>query len=376
MNFIRKIGFLIFLIAFGCNEKKAENKNTIISIRETASEENLDINNPHLLKLESNSFAQIAGIDKVLFYEDRIAVLDKIRGNSVFVFDSKGKYINYIYRIGEGPGEYRNVENIFWDPFTKRLVLIPMDFKKKLYFDPDGNYIKEEFFKQELTYADLFFLEQREIVVNQSFMNLEPNLMIYENQKLKFSAIPYDSKKDNSPMNVRNVISRIDEENFLFTTGLRDTLYKISIDQPSVEPLYTLDFQNEISFEKFSEYPDPLQYFTQNDLYVGAIDLFQDSDFLSFSTLHHRGIKGRIFSKRSGKTYSTQKLIQQKIGDLGFQGVLGMTLKNEFVAVLSPGETMKWDFSLNQDLEKQFADFGEVDKDELILLIFELEEDL
>ena len=128
MNFMRKIGFLIFLIAFGCNGKKTENKNTIISIRETSSEENLEINNPYLLRLESNSFAQIAGIDKVMFYEDRIAVLDKIRGNSVFVFDSKGKYINYIYKIGEGPGEYRNVENIFWDPFTKRLVLIPMDY--------------------------------------------------------------------------------------------------------------------------------------------------------------------------------------------------------------------------------------------------------
>lgn len=111
----------------------------------------------------------------------------------------------------------------------------------------------------------------------------------------------------------------------------------------------------------------------ENDFYVGAIDLFQNTDFLSFSTLHSTGLKGRIFSKDTGKTYSTKELIHQKGGDVGFEEVLGITPNNEFVAVLSTGDKGKWDFSINPFLEKQFNDFAHVDKEELILLIFDLD---
>lgn len=123
-----------------------------------------------------------------------------------------------------------------------------MDFKKKLYFDRDGNFIREEFYDEQIIYSDLVFLENGELIINNSPINLEPNLAIYHNDKLVMSEIPFDANMDDSPLNRRSIISRIDDNNYLLSLGLRDTIYKVDIDGYQVEPAYMMDFQNEISF--------------------------------------------------------------------------------------------------------------------------------
>jgi hypothetical protein len=363
----------IFIILLACKpEQISENS---ILIRETNPVENLKIENVKLLKLQSNSFAQVASIDKILFLQNRIIVLDKLIGNSVFIYDTKGDFINHIYRIGEGPGEYKNVENVYWNPFSSELVLIPMDFNKKIFFDSNGNFIREEFYDESIVYADLVFLENGELIINNSSINGEPNLISYYMHERKIIAFPFDPILDDSPMDKRNVISTIDGQNYLVSLGLRDTLYSVDTKKFLIEPKYFLDFGNESSIKSMNMHPNPIQFFMENDFYVGAIDLFQNDDFLAFSTLHSKGIQGRIFSKNSGKTYSTNELIRQKLGHIGFEGVLGITPTNELIAVLTSGESSKWDFSLQTSLQKQFYDFGEVDNEELLLLIFEITED-
>lgn len=373
---MKKLLIFILLVVAGCNSENKENNiiSKIISIREAASSDNIQIKNAQLLKLQSNSFAQISGVDKLLFLDNRIIVLDKLKGNTVFVFDKMGRFINHIHRVGEGPGEYKNIENVFWNSFSNELVLIPMDYRKKLYFDWDGSFLREKFYEDQIEYADLVFIENGELVVNYSSINAEDNIVINQNGVTKLTAFPYNPVLDNSPLNYRSLLSKIDENNYLFTLGLRDTLYSVNIDQLDIVPQYKLDFGNELSFKDFNSLPNPLNYFMENDMYVGVMDLFQNETFISFSTLHSTGLQGRVYSKETGKSYSTLEILEQNIGKVGFHGILGITPENEFAAVLSSGEIGNWDFSLNPSLEKQFDDFGQVDKEELILLIFDMEE--
>lgn len=373
---MKKLLIFILLVVAGCNSENKENNiiSKIISIREAASSDNIQIKNAQLLKLQSNSFAQISGVDKLLFLDNRIIVLDKLKGNTVFVFDKMGSFINHIHRVGEGPGEYKNIENVFWNSFSNELVLIPMDYRKKLYFDWDGSFLREQFYEDQIEYADLVFIENGELVVNYSSINAEDNIVINQNGVTKLTAFPYNPVLDNSPLNYRSLLSKIDENNYLFTLGLRDTLYSVNIDQLDIVPQYKLDFGNELSFKDFNSLPNPLNYFMENDMYVGVMDLFQNETFISFSTLHSTGLQGRVYSKETGKSYSTLEILEQNIGKVGFHGILGITPENEFAAVLSSGEIGNWDFSLNPSLGKQFDDFGQVDKEELILLIFDMEE--
>ncbi|TXE08919.1 6-bladed beta-propeller [Algoriphagus aquimarinus] len=373
---MKNLPFIILtLVLISCGHKQKSNTNNTISIRDTSLTDDLELKTIQLLKLQPNTFAQISSIDKVVFTTDRIFILDKTIGNAIFIFDFEGSFVNYIYRVGEGPGEYGEIENVFWNSFTNELILIPMDYKKKIFFDRNGNFLNEEFYTQEIVYADLVFLENGELFVNYSSLNAESNVALYQDGLQKMAAFPFDPLMDDNPLNYRSIISKVDDSNYLLTLGLRDTLYSLNIEDYQIHPKYFLDFGNELSFEDFNTQPNPLKYFMENDIYVGVMDLFQTKDFVSFTTLNFEGLHGRIYSKSAGKSYSTQELIEQKLGQLGFEGVLGITVKNEFVAVLSSGESGKWDFSLNPSLEKQFADFGQVDKEELILMIFDLEED-
>src|SRR5690606_37532561 len=192
----------------------------------------------------------------------------------VFVFDKMGSFINHIHRVGEGPGEYKNIENVFWNSFSNELVLIPMDYRKKLYFDWDGSFLREQFYEDQIEYADLVFIENGELVVNYSSINAEDNIVINQNGVTKLTAFPYNPVLDNSPLNYRSLLSKIDENNYLFTLGLRDTLYSVNIDQLDIVPQYKLDFGNELSFKDFNSLPNPLNYFMENDMYVGVMDLF------------------------------------------------------------------------------------------------------
>ena len=66
-----------------------------------------------LIQLETRPECLVGEIDKIFFYKDRLYVLDRRVGKSVFVFDLKGKWISTIARTGHGPGEYINITNPF-----------------------------------------------------------------------------------------------------------------------------------------------------------------------------------------------------------------------------------------------------------------------
>ncbi|MEB2775671.1 6-bladed beta-propeller [Algoriphagus sp. D3-2-R+10] len=365
------IPFLLLGLIFSCSKPNPITQT--IQVHQPTDPSDLRIDNPQLIRLSPNPFSEISGIDKILFAENRIIILDQMKGNTVFIYDRSGEYINHIYSVGEGPGEYRRVENIFYSPIEMQLVLIPMDFDKKMYFDLDGNFLKEEFHEHSTVYADLFFLRNGEILINNSAINGEPNLKVSQNGKTELIAFPFDPLLDDSPLDQTNLISQIDEHSFLLSIGLRDTLYSLDLQDFSLKPSYFLDFGNGPSYQ-LNEKPDPIQFFLKNDIYVGAIDLFHSGQFISFTTLHHSGLQGRIFSKEQRILVSTEDLILQEIGSVGYDGIKGLTTTQEFAAVLSSGEDGIWDFSQNPKLQKQFESLIEVDQEELILLLFSIEE--
>lgn len=81
----RNLVFLssILILICSCNEKQPKFKE--INIRKVTTTENLKFNSVRLLRLKPNSFAPISGIDKLIVAKERIVVLDKLRGNSLFM---------------------------------------------------------------------------------------------------------------------------------------------------------------------------------------------------------------------------------------------------------------------------------------------------
>jgi hypothetical protein len=371
-NFIQ---ICIFSLILSCGKYTSEKEvPQPIKIKSTSSVENLSLSSARIVRFSENTFAPVGSVYKILAIRNRIILVDKTIGNTVIIFDDSGKYLNHIYRIGEGPGEYKNLENIYYDEKESVLILIPMDYRKKYFFDLDGNFIKEEKYNENIRYTDLMPSGSSEILINNGSLNAEDGFKVYENQELLVSAIPFVDYLDMTPLDGRNAISKIDRDNFNFTVGNRDTIFRYNAKSRKITADYIFDFEAPISKVDYANHPSPLEYFVESQMFIGIFDIFQNENFLSFTTFKYPRIKGRLLAKSSNNIYDTEDFIQNEIGLLGFEGILGLSESGEFIAALKAGPDGSWDFSKNKRLEAAANQMEGLEPEEFLLLFFKIEE--
>lgn len=92
------------------------------------------------IALETSEHALITNMSKVLVSSDKLFILD---GNTVYIYSKSGKYLNKIYSVGRGFGEYIALNDITIDKERNLLILHCYRTDKKLYFTYDGGFVKE-----------------------------------------------------------------------------------------------------------------------------------------------------------------------------------------------------------------------------------------
>jgi hypothetical protein len=89
------------------------------------------------IPLETNENCLINQIDKVLFYEDKMLILDQFQ--KLYIFDIKGKFLYEIAKQGRGPGEYLELRNFDIDKDGNIYLL---DFQRILKYDLQGKFLE------------------------------------------------------------------------------------------------------------------------------------------------------------------------------------------------------------------------------------------
>lgn len=97
-----------------------------------------------IIKLETSSSNLIGQIDKLLWIEDKIIVVDKRKAKTIFVFDETGHYLNSIGRIGRAPDEYIGIDDVSSIPGTDYVSVLDRGTKKVKIFDLNGKFIRAE----------------------------------------------------------------------------------------------------------------------------------------------------------------------------------------------------------------------------------------
>ncbi len=90
------------------------------------------------IPLETKAQCQIGNICKFKVINGKIYVLDDSQ-NSLFIFDSKGNFLNKISKQGHGPGEYLKLCDFLID----NNIIEILGYKKIIKFNLNGNYIDE-----------------------------------------------------------------------------------------------------------------------------------------------------------------------------------------------------------------------------------------
>ena len=95
-----------------------------------------------LIPLETTPESLITFYRKVFFYDNKIYVLDDIGSEALFIYDNNGSHIKTIGKKGGGPEEFFILHGMCIDKYNKNVILYDNKKRKMMYFDLEGNYIK------------------------------------------------------------------------------------------------------------------------------------------------------------------------------------------------------------------------------------------
>lgn len=162
--YLKKVTLVFLLISFlGCTNRLIDKPIKQIHVNINKEPSNFPYSQcfeePDYIPLETNSNSLISSIDKVVFYESKFYILDRDQ-KQIFMFSSEGKFLNKIFSLGKGPGEYLSLNDI--NIYMNKLYVLSRDSKKILVCDLIGNYINE--IKLEFYYSR-FQLESENIAI-------------------------------------------------------------------------------------------------------------------------------------------------------------------------------------------------------------------
>ena len=96
------------------------------------------------VKLGETGDVLIGKVTDLLITPDHIIVGDTRQAKAVFIFDRAGNSQAVISRLGRGPQEYQELSTIFLTPDQQAIGIVDNSMKKLLYFDLQGNFIKNK----------------------------------------------------------------------------------------------------------------------------------------------------------------------------------------------------------------------------------------
>lgn len=146
MNQVIKIlNFLVIIIFVGCNTNKIGNPLTSSSCIKIDIPEKIDnvlqfdsiFLKMNVIPLETTQKCLIGQVSKVLFYKERMFILDNL--NKLFAFDTSGKFLYTVGKEGRGPGEYLELRDFDIDEFGNIFIL---SYGKILKYSLDAKFLK------------------------------------------------------------------------------------------------------------------------------------------------------------------------------------------------------------------------------------------
>ncbi|MDR1170813.1 MAG: 6-bladed beta-propeller, partial [Bacteroidales bacterium] len=149
-----------------------------------------------MVPVETTHDFLLADVDRVIFYKNKIIILDT-GAASIFVVDaSTGKVETHIHRKGRGPGDSMDIYDIAFDDRLEQ-ILVFNNYKKLLYFALDGSFLKEEFITNE-SFNELTYDNGKAIFYNagEGYGCFPYSLGIYDLQDHSWEEAGKDQKVD------------------------------------------------------------------------------------------------------------------------------------------------------------------------------------
>ena len=217
MKKVMPVFIAIFFILFNCIYCDKNGEKTFYSLYTLEDS----------LSLEFTSESVVSIVWNILFNEENIYI---IQSKNILMYDSNGKFIKKMERIGNGPGEYMEITWADLNP-GKQIVVYDNTLKKIIIFDSTLVFKEEYFFREESkNYLSFvvdknlnYYFYNRDIFSNPLTIDVYNVQCIYIKSYCKF---PYNSMIQHRLGGNRNLVYASDE-NKLFITHIYDPIIKM-----------------------------------------------------------------------------------------------------------------------------------------------------
>lgn len=147
------IKLVVFLLCISCTRTKdVEIRNTpSINLNPESTEYvNMSsfVDNIEFVKLSKENGKLIGGINKIIFNNERIYVLDSYNSIGLYVYNMEGNLLFDIAKYGRGPGEFMGPYDFAIDEEEGQIIIFDARGRKLCYYSiDDGSFIREELVK-------------------------------------------------------------------------------------------------------------------------------------------------------------------------------------------------------------------------------------
>lgn len=264
-----------------------------------------------LLPLETNDTSLLGGINKIVYHDNLIYLLDKRYTAKVFAFTANdGKFVRKFGKIGNGPGEYSNIDDFSIDEENRKVYMLA-DRNRLITYTLDGDYVSAK----QLPFMATHF----EYMKNRFFFVCDltdmDNLLITDMDfNLLSSHFPNEVYKSNYRVLIHPLQKK--ENELLFHRFLDNCIYRIDHDG-ELSVAYQIDFgANSMSLEDIDNLTEKglkdmmktkvgnVKYFTETERYAFIMFFDKNSPCVS------------IYDRKSNqaKSYTFQALKDDFIG--------------------------------------------------------------
>jgi len=302
---MKKILCIIFclFIFVGCETKTGNEFEkedfTVISIDESIPETGiLDsfIDSIKYIPLETNKESMIHSITRFEVIDEKIVIFDK-PGKSVLVFNSEGRFLHKIGKIGTGYDEFLDIRSIATDESKNRIYLFDQMQSAVLEFDIAGNFIDKTYFNN--IFFSYFKKSNDKIYC---FMHNRPykrnfyDLICFEQNEVEKMYFPF-SKKDDNFWFLPQYPFYIFNNQLNFVDIFSGRTFVIS-DNPV--PGYLIDFGQKQMPLKYRKHKD-LFFENKNDFAYLTLEFLENEKYLQFSYHWGKDIFNCLFIKNENK---------------------------------------------------------------------------
>lgn len=313
---------LLFLL-LSLVEGKAEGASTVVNIKVqgldeadwmSESFENEIFKPIRYVQLESGDDMLIGKIDKIILNKDRIYILDAWSAESVFVFDRDGNFINKISRKGEGPEEYIDMRDMFYDEFDKTINILSYAGGKAPFkimsFDRDGAKLVKQIWVDRKIHQVERTKDGRYVFHSKNRSN-EPNgttnVAIYsKSMKYMCDGVPMlPISKDRSIYSTQ-CLQKDRNGNIYCSSDFITDIYQVTTD--SLRHCYHFDFgkYNLPNVDNMEEL-EKIKWH-----YIHSLEIFYENESYVITGIIHKGQSQLVIFNKS-----TQKVIPYRFVGLG-----------------------------------------------------------